>query len=182
MVPECCVATWAFVLVLRHEEPLAAAGTRIDACVLGPPICSGEWPLGACTLSDEELVRSKLLLELVSDLSLVLGEPLLIEVLALESARLAIRRCYAVVHDCAISLDSHVLQLLLKRPDTTHLNGRLLKILNDSVSLHCLLLDSARFFLLFSVSLGLLCSEKPLHFLLTGKLLLSLLGWLGRLL
>jgi len=109
VVPEGGVAARALVFVLRHEDSLAAASARIDAGVLSPPVRTCERSLSAGTLSDEELVWSELLLELLSDLSLVLSQPLLVELLALECALLAIRRIDAVMDDGAISLDCHVL-------------------------------------------------------------------------
>ncbi len=57
MVPECCVAGGGLELVLTHEEPLAAAHTRVYACILSPPVAACERPLSANALSNIELLR-----------------------------------------------------------------------------------------------------------------------------
>ena len=90
VVPEGGVAGGALVLVLAHEQALAAADAAVDASVLGPPVLAREGALGADGLGDVELVGRELGLEVLPALALVLEQPLLEGLLVLEGARLAV--------------------------------------------------------------------------------------------
>ena len=99
MVPEGGEAARVLVLVLRHEQPLAAACARIHTRILDPPVLPSERPLGTFALSDEELRGGELSLEVFLPLSEVLSYPFLVSVCILELPRRPVLSQEKVVGD-----------------------------------------------------------------------------------
>lgn len=88
VVPEGSVASGCLVLVVRHEESLAAAGAGVDTCVLGVPVVASEGPLETYALSEVVLVGSDLVLQLRLVVFQVLVHPLLVGTQILKLPRL----------------------------------------------------------------------------------------------
>ena len=84
MVPEGGEAAGVLVLVLRHEQPLAAACARVDTRILDPPVLPSERPLGTFPLCDIELRGGELGLEFLLPLPEVLSNPFLESLFILE--------------------------------------------------------------------------------------------------
>ena len=99
MVPEGRKAAGVLILVLRHEQPLAAACARVHTRILDPPVLPGEWPLGTFPLSDVELGGGELGLEVLLPLSEVLSHPFLVSLCILESTGRAVLSQEKVVGD-----------------------------------------------------------------------------------
>jgi len=99
VVPECGETAGVLVLVLRHEQPLAAACARVDTRILDPPVLPSERPLGTFALSDVELRGGELGLEVFLPLSEVLSYPFLVSLCILELTRRAILSQEKVVCD-----------------------------------------------------------------------------------
>jgi hypothetical protein len=99
VVPEGGEATGVLVLMLRHEQPLAAACARVHTRILDPPVLASEWPLGTFPLSDVELRGGELGLEVLLPLSEVLSNPFLVSLSILEFTRRAVLSQEKVVSD-----------------------------------------------------------------------------------
>lgn len=195
VVPEGGIARGGLVLVLAHEQTLAAASAAVHACVLCPPVLACEGSLGAHGLCDVILMRCKLCLKVFFALSVVLSQPLLESLLVLECACLAIRRLEDVVADSAISIDRNVIELCVDRLyslGSTWFRGR--DLFSDSLHVECLLLlqvddgliplvdqllQFACLFLFNGLLLSSLCAQLPFDLLLSMQLLLSLCDLLG---
>ena len=75
MIPECWIATFTFVLMIRHKKIGSTWNTSINSNILGPPIVSSEWSFVPYSLSDIILKWTHLISSLLWSFFHAFGAP-----------------------------------------------------------------------------------------------------------